>query len=388
MKTSKSSKTTAADTKALLLAMLGRAEYPVFSETASQSVSSAPNFDLIESYLPRLASKYNLEISVLQAQLRLLFLGSQDRASNPKESEEVSGQLIEEILEKEEIQSYATPIWEMSETELRQRFSTQSSDRPIAAKIIKNIIWQVYTWIRQGKHDLIRGNLRSFWYMRVKLPLGKVGLLDEKTDHYRTMSKVFSDLSRDFGLFSYRDFGFIDDDWENRRIGAQNPHVIIFSEKTGFFFYLKELHETFDVTVTALGGQPSVLSVEYMVEHILQNTSKDRPFYVYSIVDYDPSGRLIEQNFVELLQEQGLKDVKLKRMIDSGFYTPDEIGLYRYPLPENSRTRTINEKWLEATGGLAGELYGLEADSMPKERLMGMIASEMETLERLGELSP
>lgn len=381
MKTSKSSKATAADTKALLLAIIGRAKHKVFPETAPHT------FDAIEAYLPRLASKYGVELAVLQAQLKLLFWESQDRESLPKESEEALRQSIEEILKKEEIQSYDAPIWEMSEAELRQRFSTQSSDRPIATKIIKNIIWQVYTWIRQGKHDLIRGNLRSFWYMRVKLPLGRVKLLDEKTDHYRTMSKVFSDLSRDYGLFSYKNFGFIDDDWENRRIGAQNPHVIIFSEKTGFFFYLKELHETFDVTVSALGGQPSVLSVEYMVEHILKNTSKDRPFYVYSIVDYDPSGRLIEQNFVDLLKEQGLKDVNLTRMIDPSFYTPEELKLYRYPLPDNLRTRTINDKWLEATGGLTGKLYGLEADSMPKERLMGMIAKEMEELERLGEVS-
>lgn len=287
---------------------------------------------------------------------------------------------IDEILEKEDIEEYDIPIWEMSEYQLKKRFSAESSGRPVASRIIKNIIWQVYTWIREGKHELILGNLRSFWYMRVKAPLGRVGLLNESTDHYRTMSKLFSELRRDYGLFQYKDFGFIDDNWENRRIGAKNPHIIVFSEKNGFFYYLKALSTEFDVTVASLGGQPSVLSTEYMVAHILETVSPDETFYAYSIVDYDPSGWLIEQNFHDLLKDLGLKEVLMETIVVPSLYTSEEIALYRYPLSTSSSAQTINERWLKATGGLNGELSGLEADSMPKDRLMGTLRREMETI--------
>lgn len=284
---------------------------------------------------------------------------------------------FKEILEKEDIQDYDNPIWEMSKYQLLRRFSAESSGKPVASRIIKNIIWQVYTWICEGKHDLIMGNIRSFWYMRVKAPLGRVGLLDEPTDHYRTLSKLFSELVRDYSLFQYKDFGFIDENWENRRIGVQNTPIIVFSEKNGFFYHLKELHEEFDITVASLGGQPSVLSTEYMVKHMLTNADMDQIFYAYSIVDFDPSGWLIERNFQNLLMDLGLKEVKVKTMVLPSLYTEDEIELYKYPLSNKSSAQTVNENWLEATGGLNGELYGIEADSIPKDRLVNALKEEV-----------
>lgn len=286
----------------------------------------------------------------------------------------------EEILAQEDIQECDLPIWEMSRHELLNRFAAESSGRPVATKIIKNIIWQVFTWIRSGKHLPVRGNLRTFWYMRVKIPLGRVGLLNEPTDHYDTMLGMFVRLSREYRLFKYKDFGFIDENWENRRIGVKNPHIIIFSEKTGYFYHLKEMHAQYDVTVTALGGQASVLSNEYMVAHILEKARFDQTFYVYSVVDYDPSGWSVEKNFVDLLRDQGLERIESTTLIHPRYYTADEIQLNRYELPTGKRADTINAKWLEATGGIGGELYGLETESFPLARLFELVKDEMERL--------
>lgn len=289
----------------------------------------------------------------------------------------------EEILQKEEIQTYDTPIWEMSRYQLLQRFSAESSGNPVASKIIKNIIWQVFTWIKEQKHPLIRGNLRTFWYMRVKVPLGRVGLLNEPTDHYDTMLCMFVRFTRDYKLFKYKDFGFIDENWENRRIGKTNPHIILFSEKTGFFYYLKELNEKYDITVASLGGQASVLSAEYMVESISQYSDLKRPFYAYSIVDYDPSGWIVERNFIDLLKDQGVEKINLVRLIQPQYYTEEEINLNCYELPTGKSKDTINAHWLEETGGIKGELYGLEAESFPLERLLSLIDEEIEKLRAL-----
>lgn len=291
---------------------------------------------------------------------------------------------VKEILEKEDIRKYKIPIWEMSEYQLRRRFSAESSGRPIATRIVKNIIWQVYRLIKAGLHAPIYGNLRSFWYMRVKLPLGKVGLLDEPTDHYQTLIRAFSELVRDYRLFKYEEFGFIDDNWENRRIGTENAHVIIFSEKSGFFYYLRKLHKEYDVTVTSLGGNASVLSMEYMVKHIRERTPAEQTFYAFSIVDYDPSGWYISSDFRELLLEQGLQEVDVRDMVRLSEYTPEEIEIYRYKLSNSGSARTINRKWLAATGGVQGKLYGIEADSMPKDRLMKALRGEMEKLRESG----
>lgn len=293
---------------------------------------------------------------------------------------------FEEILNKEDIQNYETPIWKMSRYQLLQRFSAESSGRPIATRIIKNIIWQVFTWIVAGKHPFIRGNLRTFWYMRVKIPLDHVDLLNEPTDHYDTMLSMFVRLSREHHLLKYKDFGFIDENWENRRIGEKNPHIIFFSEKRGYFFHLKEIHAKYDVTVTSLGGQASVLSTEYMVTHILKYADPSNPFYTYSIVDYDPTGSLIENNFIDLLKDLGVKEVKPVRLIHPEHYKKEEIELNRYKLSTGKRANTINSRWLEETGGINGELYGLESESFPIERLLSLIKDEMELLKRINIL--
>jgi len=165
-----------------------------------------------------------------------------------------------------------------------------------------------------------------------------------------------------------------------------NPYIIVFSEKNGFFYYLKELYQEFDVTVVALGGQPSVLSTEYLVNHILEKCLSDQIFYTFSIVDYDPSGGLIEQNFKSLLYEQGLTEIVSKSIVQPSLYTPEEIELYRYPLSKNSKAQKINKKWLEATQGVNGEPYGLEADSLPKDRLMDAIKVELIKLKEMAIL--
>lgn len=44
---------------------------------------------------------------------------------------------------------------------------------------------------------------------------------------------------------------------------------------------------------------------------------------------------------------------------------------------------TMNTHWLEETGGINGELYGLEAESFPIDRLLSLIETEFERLKAL-----
>ena len=73
-------------------------------------------------------------------------------------------QTVARILVAEGIADYAQDLRQMSAEDLRALFAFASSGRVNATRVIKNLIWQAYTAIRDGQRAPIAGNLRSFWY--------------------------------------------------------------------------------------------------------------------------------------------------------------------------------------------------------------------------------
>ena len=272
---------------------------------------------------------------------------------------------IAEILKKEGIREFSKDIRIMSTKELKANFSAVSSKEPKATLIIKNQIWQTYRRISIKREPATEGNLRSYWYSHIKPTLARVSLLSGY-DHYETMLTCFVKMVRDYQLFRYADFGFDDDNWENRRIATKMPNVILFAEKAGWFRTLKECHDEYGMTIFALGGSPSLLSSEYLVKHLSEVTTLKQKFYLISAVDYDPAGFIIANAFVEQLKAQGILDFELVHIITLQSYTPEEIELFKFPIPSKQATKVA--KWLKATGGIGGKAFGLEADSMPRSR--------------------
>lgn len=72
MNTSKTFERIAADANVLLSAAVGKAALKVFTETTLSVATTSFNVKEIEEYLPEMASKYGLEIEIVQAQLALL----------------------------------------------------------------------------------------------------------------------------------------------------------------------------------------------------------------------------------------------------------------------------------------------------------------------------
>lgn len=276
---------------------------------------------------------------------------------------------VASILEYEGIQEFETDLRRFSRDELQLHFAAASSGRIILTKVIKNLIWQAVSWIRSGRISGIEGNLRSFFYQWVKPVMAHIpGALEQKRDPYSTMLDVFVELVEKYQLFRYAELDLDDANWEHRRIGEQHPHILIFAEKIGFFRLLRRIHSSYSVTVAALGGTPSLLSTEYLVRSLGQFVDLDRQFVAFFIVDWDPSGYQIIHSQLRQLRSLGIANIEHHELIKPEHYAPEEIEIFRFPLP--GRQKTKNRKWLEATGGLNGELYGLEADSMPRERLM------------------
>jgi hypothetical protein len=278
----------------------------------------------------------------------------------------------EELLARHGIVPLERDVRRMTREELEPHFAAKSSGRILLGPLIRSTIWQAKTRIEEGREPPISGNLRTFWYRWVKPVLAHIPDDDTaKTDPYDTMLEAFTDLVLELGLFHYRDLDFTDESWENRRIGTTRPEVLVFAEKTGWVRFLRDIHDELGVSTLALGGAPSALTSEYTARDILDAIGGTGPVQLIGIVDYDPSGAIIANAFQTQLAKTGLPDTTSELLIHPAHYSGDEIEIFRYPLPTHDRTKNI--RWLERTGGIDGLAYGLEAESMPLERVKNLV---------------
>ena len=270
------------------------------------------------------------------------------------------------------------------------------------ARLMRNLVWQMKERVAAGKqfHELIR----TYWYMYVKSTLARVDALAADTDQYKQLTENIADMVRGFQLMTYKDIGFRDENEANKKVGVY-ANVIPFAEKLGHFGYLTDIQKQHNVSVIALGGQPSVMNVEYFVDDLKKpagpaalaerpmmlrlpaGSSKlnlKRSFYLYSIVDYDPSGWIIRDAFINNLRHYKIKNVKVHDLINPDMLlTPEEVMLARYPIKAGPDMEAKNKKWLadvsrrhykfqkhlvEEQGGKV-KLYGLEAEAISTARL-------------------
>ena len=266
----------------------------------------------------------------------------------------------------------------LSADELRRHFASKRRGRIVLTRLMRSVIWQAHQRILSGLEPPVRGNLRTFWYRFIKPVLAHIDDDDEaKTDPYDVMLRVFAELVLEHHLLSYGDFDFTDENWENRRIGERRPEVVVFAEKTGWVRWLREVHETFSTTTLALGGAPSALSSEYTLAALkaAKLTPEEHPLRLIGLVDYDPSGDIIARSFQDQLGHLGWPNTTLETLIDPSHYRADELEMFAFELPKRQKTKT--EKWLEKTGGIGGRRLGLEAESMPYERVLALLATRI-----------
>jgi hypothetical protein len=268
---------------------------------------------------------------------------------------------VAQILAAEGIADVAQDLRQLSATELRERFAFASSGKINATRVIKNLIWQAYTAIRAGQRPPIAGNLRSFWYTDVKPVLSRLGVPVEGRRATELVYDAFVELVTRHHLFHYRDLGFLDEGAQTRAVGQTNGTCILFAEKDGRFALVRDIVQASDATALALGGYPSSLATESLVQ-ALQHAGvlAARPaLQLFSVVDYDPSGYWIAREFAAQLHAFGVEEVTLHPLIRPERLTTKQVALGRYTLPTGSKTTN----WVRETGGIDGEPYGLEADA-------------------------
>jgi hypothetical protein len=272
--------------------------------------------------------------------------------------------MSQEILEKEGIRDFKKDIRQMSKTELQGYFAF-GSGRLNVTGLIKNLIWQMHIWIKEGKEEPIEGNIRSFWYLSVKPVLSRLGLEVSGRQYPERVYDAFVELVVVHRLFRYIDIGFLDERIYHRTIGQKNGNLILMVEKDGLFSLAKKVALEHDTTAIALGGFPSYLTMEYLVSDMAKKGLLRQPVQVFSVVDHDPSGYWIEQEFVSQLKSYGVEVENIHALVDPQALPREVVEVVKYKLQPGAKTRN----WLKHTGGIAGKPYGLEADALGGKRI-------------------
>jgi len=208
----------------------------------------------------------------------------------------------------EGIKEFEKEIRLMTEADLRQEFAFASSGKPNVTKVIRSLIWQAFTRIRDGLREPISTNIRGFWYTDAKPVLSRLGLETDGRAYTERLYQCLLELVTERRLFNYADFGFIDETAGMKVIGRSNVQVIVFVEKDGLFPIVEAIAKKYDCVGVSTGGYPSILSSEYLVRGISRTTHLRHHFDLYSIVDYDPNGAIIEREFCRQLALFDMKD--------------------------------------------------------------------------------
>lgn len=292
---------------------------------------------------------------------------------------------LREKLRKLNIRHFDEPIHDQPQEWLIKNFSQGATDYPINVSLLfRNIIWQIRERIIKKEDPPLKELIRTFWYMFIKPTLSRAGALTQETDQYAQLVDTIVFMVKDWRLMEYKDIGFRDDKKSNRKVGY-NANIILFSEKTGHQDYLEEIYSQYQISILALGGQPSVLNVEYFVDELKkQKVDIRRSFYLFSIVDYDPSGWIIRDAFIDDLHHYGIKNTQVIDLVHPDMLGPDEVRLSKYRIPKTKGMTAKNQAWLKEVHkrdyqnqkfleetDKRGEktLYGLESESISAQKL-------------------
>lgn len=297
------------------------------------------------------------------------------------------------------IRHYDELIHDQPKPWLIKHFSAGADEYPVnVSRLIRNIVWQLRERITNKEKPPLRELIRTFWYMYVKPTLSRAGALSEKTDQYAQLVDNIVLMVKDWDVMDYKDIGFRDNKKATRKVGV-NANIILVAEKEGHQDFLLEMQDKYQISTIALGGQPSLLNIEYFVDDLKkQKVNLQRSFYVFTIVDYDPSGWIIKDAFRDNLNHYGIKNLEVTDLVHPDMLTPGEVQSSRFRIPARPSMRAKNENWLRQVKkrnyknqkylieetrekkGTKRTLYGLEAEAVSDTRLEKELDTLLESL--------
>lgn len=264
---------------------------------------------------------------------------------------------------------------EMTKPELVEHFGWTTTQNLRLDWFFRNVIWQFYEHIQAGRPPEFynkRGFIRGMWY-DIKTPMSRHNFSQFKKDLSGTMGRALAELV-EAGLCTYKDFQFTDNNQNSRVIGEGNPHIILMTEKEGFFGMLRVANQLYGCTVVATGGMGPFLSTNYMVSEIAAKgvDIARQEFVVLSISDFDPTGYNIGEEFIRDLEYSGVRHFRRFKQYDRDDYKwldlvrPDTLQpgvlIKDHTYLIHSRFRNAPEGggdpwakvWARTTGGIDG----------------------------------
>ena len=330
-----------------------------FKNTSTKAILSPPNFDKIKKYF-----------------------GIKSLVHVEPWSEEYQAILDENL------RTFDKEIRFMNPEELKNNFKYLSTGEFNIREFMANMIWEYYNLLQIGKRDPIEGNIRTFWYY-LKPTLSKVVNINSMS-HYGIMIDTFKNLIVNHKLFKYKDFGFISDSEGNYIIGNRNPNIILVGEKAGHLKKLKRIQDEYGVTIAVLGGMPSILSTEYLVDELekvfdIRNT----PVHLITLVDYNPSSAIIALTFHNQLKHENIQNIlSISHLLTPNSFSKEELPHVTDQIPTTSPAdKTKLRKWLNAGGGVdfgdgIKQPLGIETEALilDFERLKNIFKSKFDSI--------
>jgi hypothetical protein len=306
---------------------------------------------------------------------------------------------IKDALGDLDIHHYDEDLLKMPLEKVQKLFGFPTTGRIKKKLFLTNVIWQLHEIIQaatrpEDRPDFYnkRGFIRGMWYY-IKTRIDH--LPDFKGDQSAIVNEALTKIVK-AGLLSYTDFNFRDRDAEMRQLGKENPHIIVFTEKDGFISLMEDIHANYGCNVITLGGKPSLLSSNYMVSELIEAAiDPTQEFVCLSIVDFDPTGDIIAQSFLEQLKLSGLRTFHKFEQYHNKNYErldlirPDNlppgtsIRQVQYPLPRSEQ----KPAWGRKTGGVDGKgdfKHGIEADEFREVQIQELVEEAILPYLRVG----
>lgn len=196
-------------------------------------------------------------------------------------------------------------------------------------RLLKNIIYQMWRWIKKGIEAPSDGNIRSLWY-RIKGALSHHSDILDPTD-VGMFYDALREMIEDRRMFRYKDFGFMDMNEPYRAIGTKRPEVVLAVEKTGQFQFARSLAMQAGASFICLKGEPAVISIEYFSDD-LRAAIGGKPLSLFCMTDLDPAGYSIQRSFVDGLTGHGLAVAKVVKLVDPSIFPDDVASFSKYPV--------------------------------------------------------
>lgn len=300
-------------------------------------------------------------------------------------------------LRKLGIRSFEKIIHDQDRDWLQENFAKGATKFPVnVSALVRNILWQTYERIKAGEREPFEELIRTFWYTHIKPTLTRADALSEEADQANEVSEELVRLVVDEELFDYADIGFRDENEANRTVRA-NANVILFSEKVGHAAFLEEMGNKFQISTIAFGGQPGALTTEYFVTDLKKSgVDLRRSFFMFSIVDYDTSGWIIRDAFIDNLNKFGIHNIQTFDLVNPDMLTPEEVSFSKFRIPSGRGSQKKNTDWLRAIrrknydnqefmgNEIGGDqeriLFGLEGEAVSTERMTEKLNEEVPPL--------